>query len=123
MPVLMVVTERGQYDIAPAAPGLAFSLPPAVVRVHAVGPLSRGAAEEFVRGTLGPDTGDTWVDGCVRAGAGNPLLLRALLDDLRTVFPHGGRAAPETEQTRSRGCPRTAPSSTRGPSSRRSRGG
>ncbi|MFJ3700264.1 MULTISPECIES: LuxR C-terminal-related transcriptional regulator [Streptomyces] len=92
MPVLMVVTERGQYDIAPAAPGLAFSLPPAVVRVHAVGPLSRGAAEEFVRGTLGPDTGDTWVDGCVRAGAGNPLLLRALLDDLRTVFPHGGRA-------------------------------
>ncbi|MFE4691924.1 LuxR C-terminal-related transcriptional regulator [Streptomyces sp. NPDC056749] len=92
MPVLMVVTERGQYDIAPPAPGLAFSLPPAVVRVHAVGPLSRGAAEEFVRGTLGPDTGDTWVDGCVRAGAGNPLLLRALLDDLRTVFPHGGRA-------------------------------
>ncbi|WP_329324869.1 LuxR C-terminal-related transcriptional regulator [[Kitasatospora] papulosa] len=93
LPVLVVVTERGQYDIAAPAPGLAFSLPPAVVRVHAVGPLSRGAAEEFVRGTLGPDTGDAWVDGCVRASGGNPLLLRALLDDLRTVFPHGGRAA------------------------------
>ncbi|WP_441349472.1 ATP-binding protein [Streptomyces sp. RKAG337] len=27
MPVLMVVTERGQYDITPPAPGLAYSLP------------------------------------------------------------------------------------------------
>ncbi|MCX5416825.1 LuxR C-terminal-related transcriptional regulator [Streptomyces sp. NBC_00059] len=92
MPVLMVVTERGQYDIAPAAPGLAYSLPPGVVRMHAVAPLSRPAAEAMVRGTLGQDICDTWVDGCVRAGAGNPLLLRALLDDLRAVFPHGGRA-------------------------------
>ncbi|MGW0792075.1 AAA family ATPase [Streptomyces sp. NPDC002911] len=91
MPVLMVVTERGQYDIAPPAPGLAYSLPPGVVRMHAVAPLSRPAAEELVRGALGPDTSDTWVDGCVRAGAGNPLLLRALLDDLRAVFPHRGR--------------------------------
>ncbi|MFF2727161.1 LuxR C-terminal-related transcriptional regulator [Streptomyces sp. NPDC058008] len=92
MPVLMVVTERGQYDIAPPSPGLAYSLPPGVVRMHPVAPLSRPAAEELVRGALGPDTGDTWVDGCVRAGAGNPLLLRALLDDLRAVFPHGARA-------------------------------
>ncbi|MFD9288121.1 LuxR C-terminal-related transcriptional regulator [Streptomyces sp. NPDC060030] len=92
MPVLMVMTERGQYDIAPQAPGLAYSLSPGMVRVHALAPLSRPAAEELVRGALGPDTADTWVDGCVRAGAGNPLLLRALLDDLRAVFPHGGRA-------------------------------
>ncbi|WP_329035109.1 LuxR C-terminal-related transcriptional regulator [Streptomyces sp. NBC_00178] len=92
-PVLMVVTERGQYDIAPAAPGMAYSLPPGVVRMHAVAPLSRPAAEELVRAALGPDTGGTWVDGCVRAGAGNPLLLRALLDDLRAVLPHGVRAA------------------------------
>ncbi|MFI8002859.1 LuxR C-terminal-related transcriptional regulator [Streptomyces sp. NPDC086010] len=92
LPVLMVVTERGQYDIAPAAPGLAYSLPPGVVRMHAVAPLSRPAAEELVRTALGPDTGGAWVDGCVRAGAGNPLLLRALLDDLRAVLPHGVRA-------------------------------
>ncbi|MEU5655729.1 LuxR family transcriptional regulator [Streptomyces sp. NPDC047737] len=92
MPVLMVVTERGQYDVAPPAPGLAHSLPPGVVRMHAVPPLSRPAAEELVRGVLGPETGDAWVDGCVRAGGGNPLLLRALLEDLRAVFPHGGRA-------------------------------
>ncbi|MDF9817094.1 LuxR C-terminal-related transcriptional regulator [Streptomyces sp. SPB162] len=90
MPVLMVVTERGQYDIAPPAPGIAYSLPPGVVRMHAVAPLSRPAAEELVRGVLGADTSDTWVDGCVRAGAGNPLLLRSLLDDLRVVFPHVG---------------------------------
>lgn len=90
MPVLMVVTERGQYDLAPPTQGLAYSLPPGVVRMHAVAPLSRPAAEELVRGVLGPDTSDTWVDGCVRAGAGNPLLLRSLLDDLRAVFPHGG---------------------------------
>ncbi|MFI9100907.1 LuxR C-terminal-related transcriptional regulator [Streptomyces fildesensis] len=88
MPVLMVVTERGQYDIAPPTPGLAYSLPPGVVRMHAVAPLSRPAAEELVRGVLGADTSDTWVDGCVRAGAGNPLLLRSLLDDLRAVFPY-----------------------------------
>ncbi|WP_405692271.1 LuxR C-terminal-related transcriptional regulator [Streptomyces sp. NBC_01185] len=92
MPVLMVVTERGQYDVAPPQPGLAYSLPPGVVRMHAVAPLSRHAAEELVRRALGPDTGEAWVDGCVRAGAGNPLLLRALLDDLRAVFPHRGRA-------------------------------
>ncbi|MFD6276095.1 LuxR C-terminal-related transcriptional regulator [Streptomyces sp. NPDC060209] len=92
MPVLMVVTERGQYDITPPAPGLAYSLPPGVVRMHAVAPLSRPAAEDLVRGALGPDTSDAWVDGCVRAGAGNPLLLRALLDDLRAVFPHRGLA-------------------------------
>ncbi|MCZ4122301.1 helix-turn-helix transcriptional regulator [Streptomyces sp. H39-S7] len=90
MPVLMVVTERGQYDIAPPTPGLAYSLPPGVVRMHAVAPLSRAAAEELVRGVLGADTSDTWVDGCVRAGAGNPLLLRSLLDDLRVVFPQVG---------------------------------
>ncbi|MFJ9030926.1 LuxR C-terminal-related transcriptional regulator [Streptomyces sp. NPDC102274] len=91
MPVLMVVTERGQYDIAPPTPSLAYSLSPGMVRVHAVAPLSRPAAEELVRGVLGADTSDAWVDGCVRAGAGNPLLLHALLDDLRTVFPYGGR--------------------------------
>ncbi|WP_327114197.1 LuxR C-terminal-related transcriptional regulator [Streptomyces sp. NBC_01341] len=97
MPVVMVVTERSQYDIAPPQPGLAYSLPPGVVRMHAVAPLSRPAAEELVRGALGPDTGDAWVDGCVRASAGNPLLLRALLDDLRAVFPHGAAkgGAPE----------------------------
>ncbi|MEU0137764.1 LuxR C-terminal-related transcriptional regulator [Streptomyces sp. NPDC006296] len=104
-PVLMVVTERGQYDVAPPVPGLASCLPPGGVRMHAVAPLSRPAAEELVRGVLGPDTADAWVDGCVRAGAGNPLLLRALLDDLRAVFPHGGRAGTADEDGPEPGLP------------------
>ncbi|MET7528561.1 LuxR C-terminal-related transcriptional regulator [Streptomyces goshikiensis] len=89
MPVLMVVTERGQYDITPPRAGLAYTLPPDTVRMHALAPLSRAAAAELVRGALGPDTSDAWLDGCVRAGAGNPLLLRSLLDDLRAAFPYG----------------------------------
>ncbi|MFD9268518.1 LuxR C-terminal-related transcriptional regulator [Streptomyces goshikiensis] len=88
MPVLMVVTERGQYDITPPRAGLAYTLPPDTVRMHALAPLSRAAAAELVRGALGPDTSDAWLDGCVRAGAGNPLLLRSLLDDLRAAFPY-----------------------------------
>ncbi|MFD5748517.1 LuxR C-terminal-related transcriptional regulator [Streptomyces sp. NPDC127033] len=93
LPVLMVVTERGQYDIAPPSPGLAHALPPAVVGSHALAPLSRAAAERLIRGAhagTGERAGaasEEWVEGCVRAGAGNPLLLGALLDDLRAVFP------------------------------------
>ncbi|MFE4059414.1 LuxR C-terminal-related transcriptional regulator [Streptomyces sp. NPDC059096] len=88
--VLMVVTERGQYDVAPPSPGLAHALPPAVVGSHALAPLSRAAAETLIRGGAdAPPVSDEWVEGCVRAGAGNPLLLRALLDDLRAVFPDG----------------------------------
>ncbi|MFJ7996784.1 LuxR C-terminal-related transcriptional regulator [Streptomyces sp. NPDC096310] len=92
--VLMVVTERGQYDVAPPSPGLAHALPPAVVGSHALAPLSRAAAETLIRGgAYTPAVSDAWVEGCVRAGAGNPLLLRALLDDLRAVFPDGDLGA------------------------------
>ncbi|MEE1799957.1 LuxR C-terminal-related transcriptional regulator [Streptomyces sp. JV176] len=92
--VLMVVTERGQYDIAPPSPGLAHALPPAVVGSHALAPLSRAAAEKLIRGGAdAPAVSAEWVEGCVRAGAGNPLLLRALLDDLRAVFPDTDQGA------------------------------
>ncbi|MEV6793635.1 AAA family ATPase [Streptomyces sp. NPDC051320] len=89
LPVLLVVTERGQYDIRPPAPGLAHALSPSLVRVHALAPLSQEAAADVVRASAGPDAPDPWVHGCVRASAGSPLLLRALLDDLRAVFPDG----------------------------------
>ncbi|MGW0555432.1 LuxR C-terminal-related transcriptional regulator [Streptomyces sp. NPDC002926] len=92
LPILLVATERGQYDITPPSPGFAHGLPPARVRVHAPAPLSRAGAEAMVRATFGADTADAWLDGCVRAGAGSPLLLRALLDDLRAVVPDGGGA-------------------------------
>ncbi|MFG2340940.1 LuxR C-terminal-related transcriptional regulator [Streptomyces yangpuensis] len=99
LPVLMVVTERVQYDVTPPAPGFSHGLAPSLVRVHTCGPLGRPAAEAMVRSVFGPDTDPAWTDGCVTASAGNPLLLRALLDDLRVVAPDGGRpesALPET---------------------------
>ncbi|WP_368396657.1 AAA family ATPase [Streptomyces sclerotialus] len=99
LPVLLVASERVQYDIAPPGHGLAHALSPALVRAHAPAPLSPAAAAALVREAFGADASDAWVDGCVRAGAGLPLLLRALLDDLRAVVPDGGRdgvALPES---------------------------
>jgi DNA-binding CsgD family transcriptional regulator len=92
LPVLLVVTERGQYDISAPSPGLSHGLSPALVRVHTPAPLSRAAAESMVRASFGETASDAWVDGCVRAGAGSPLLLGALLEDLRAVVPDGGEA-------------------------------
>ncbi|MFJ9591250.1 AAA family ATPase [Streptomyces virginiae] len=99
LPVLMVVTERVQYDVTPPTPGFSHGLAPSLVRVHTCGPLGRPAAESMVHAVFGPDTDPAWTDACVTASAGNPLLLRALLDDLRIVSPDGGRpesALPET---------------------------
>ncbi|MFH9333098.1 AAA family ATPase [Streptomyces althioticus] len=81
LPVLLVVTERSQYDIDPAGHGLAHGLSPALVHTHTVAPLSAGAAADLVRAAF-PDAEPGRVADCVRAGAGNPLLLRALLHDL-----------------------------------------
>ncbi|MEF9905276.1 helix-turn-helix transcriptional regulator [Streptomyces sp. P9-A2] len=81
LPVLLVVTERCQYDIDPPDAGLAHALPPDLVRTHTLAPLSTDTAAELVRAAF-PGAGPGRVADCVRAGAGNPLLLRALLDDL-----------------------------------------
>ncbi|MHA6761780.1 LuxR C-terminal-related transcriptional regulator [Streptacidiphilus sp. PAMC 29251] len=91
--VLIVVTERSQYDLMPPAPGLAHALSPTLVRVHTLAPLSRTAAEAMVRDRLGPHAPEAWVDGCVRACAGNPLLLAALVDDLGSPTRDGAAAA------------------------------
>ena len=93
LPVLLVATERSQYDIDPPSAGLAHALSPTLVRVHALAPLGRAAAEDVIRACSGPDVTEQWVDGCLRAGAGNPLLLAALLDDLRAVVPDGAASA------------------------------
>ncbi|MGW4568280.1 LuxR C-terminal-related transcriptional regulator, partial [Streptomyces sp. NPDC004561] len=81
LPVLLVVTERSQYDIDPPAPGFTHTLSPALVRTHTLVPLTEESAARRVRSVF-PDAPEPWVDSCVRAAAGNPLLLRALLDDL-----------------------------------------
>ncbi|MFG2309698.1 AAA family ATPase [Streptomyces sp. NPDC048566] len=88
LPVLLVVTERRQYDVDPPEPGLAHALPPDLVRTHTLAPLSAGAAAGLVRAAFADALPDpSWVEDCVRACAGSPLLLHALLDDLRSAAP------------------------------------
>ncbi|MFE9684687.1 AAA family ATPase [Streptomyces sp. NPDC006285] len=86
LPILLVVTERGQYDIDAPSAGLAHTLSPALVRTLTLAPLGVDSATELVRADFGT-VPQTWVDDCVRASAGSPLLLRALLDDLRGTLP------------------------------------
>ncbi|WP_084725377.1 AAA family ATPase [Streptacidiphilus melanogenes] len=93
LPLLIVVTERGQYDVAAPVPGLAHTLSSTLVRSHVLAPLGRGSVEAMVRDRLGARAADAWVDGCVRAGAGSPLLLRALLDDMSAPTPEGSAPA------------------------------
>ncbi|PWI42146.1 helix-turn-helix transcriptional regulator [Streptomyces sp. ICBB 8177] len=98
LPVLLVVTERGQYDIDPPSAGLAHGLSPALVRTLTLGPLGAASAAGLVRAASGVAPGvaggQEWVADCVRAGAGNPLLLRALLDDLPARAQDGAVPAP-----------------------------
>ncbi|MFS8200437.1 AAA family ATPase [Streptomyces sp. CWNU-52B] len=84
--VLLVVTERSQYDIDAPSAGLAHTLSPALVRTLTLAPLGARSTAELVRSDFGT-VADTWVEDCVRASAGSPLLLRALLDDLRGTRP------------------------------------
>ncbi|MBQ0879741.1 AAA family ATPase [Streptomyces sp. RT42] len=92
LPVLLVVTERSQYDIEPRPAGLTQALSPSLVRTHTLAPLGDAAAARVVRAAF-PGAGPRWTAQCVRAGAGSPLLLHALLDDLGGVpYPHGGAA-------------------------------
>ncbi|WP_217545819.1 LuxR C-terminal-related transcriptional regulator [Streptomyces sp. GbtcB6] len=81
LPILLVVSERSQYDLDPPAPGFTHTLPPALVRTHTLAPLAPAAATARVRAKF-PAASRFWIDACVHAAAGSPLLLGALLDDL-----------------------------------------
>ncbi|MEH0422767.1 helix-turn-helix transcriptional regulator [Streptomyces sp. B21-083] len=94
LPLLLLVTERSQYDVDPPSAGLVHTLSPALVRTHTLAPLSHDAATELVRSAVG-DAPKRWVADYVRASGGHPLLLRALLEDLNATT--GAPAAlPET---------------------------
>ncbi|CAL9501218.1 AAA family ATPase [Streptomyces sp. enrichment culture] len=96
LPVLLVATERSQYDIDPRPAGLTQALSPSLVRTHTLAPLSDRAAAGLVRDAF-PEACATWAAECVRAGAGSPLLLHALLDDLGgTPHPGGLPPVPDT---------------------------
>ncbi|MDQ0582333.1 helix-turn-helix transcriptional regulator [Streptomyces rishiriensis] len=86
LPVLLVVTERSQYDIGPRPAGLTHALSPSEVRTHTLAPLTDNASADLVRAAF-PTASDRWTADCVRAGAGSPLLLHALLDDLGGAPP------------------------------------
>ncbi|CAL9533175.1 hypothetical protein SUDANB145_04067 [Streptomyces sp. enrichment culture] len=94
LPILLVATERSQYDVEPGPPGLTHALPPSLVSVHTLAPLGDIAAAALPRAAF-PAAGPDWTAECVRAGAGSPLLLRALLDDLGGTGSGGGGTAYE----------------------------
>ncbi|QKW09311.1 AAA family ATPase [Streptomyces sp. NA04227] len=89
LPVLLVVTERSQYDIDPRPEGLTQALSPSLVRTHTLAPLGDTAAAALVRSVF-PGATDGWTEECVRAGAGSRLLLHALLGDLGGTPPPDG---------------------------------
>ncbi|MEU3490275.1 helix-turn-helix transcriptional regulator [Streptomyces massasporeus] len=96
LPVLLAVTERSQYDIEPPTPGFTHTLSPALVDTHTLAPLTAESAARLVRAEH-PDAPPEWIAACARAGAGSPLLLRALLDDLGAVLPVAGPHRPSGE--------------------------
>ncbi|MFI1757377.1 AAA family ATPase [Streptomyces sp. NPDC020571] len=96
LPVLLVATERSQYDVEPRPAGLTQALSPSLVRTHTLAPLSDAAAAGLVRDAF-PDAPARWTEELVRAGAGSPLLLHALLDDLGgTPHPDGVPPVPDS---------------------------
>ncbi|KPC62958.1 transcriptional regulator [Streptomyces sp. NRRL WC-3753] len=96
LPVLLVATERSQYDIDPRPPGLTQALSPSLVRTHTLAPLGDAAAAGLVRDAF-PDASAPWTREVVLAGAGSPLLLHALLDDLGgTPHPDGVPPVPDS---------------------------
>lgn len=92
LPVLMVATERSQYDIDPGPAGLTHALASSLVRTHTLVPLTHTASVQELLARF-PGADPAWAADCVRACAGSPLLLRALLDDLRGTRP---QPLPET---------------------------
>lgn len=95
LPVLLVATERSQYDVEPRPAGLTQALSPSLVRTHTLAPLSDAAAAGLVRDAF-PNASARWTREVVLAGAGSPLLLHALLDDLGgTPHPDGTPPVPD----------------------------
>ncbi|MEU6201749.1 AAA family ATPase [Streptomyces sp. NPDC047061] len=92
LPVLLAVTERSQYDVDPPSPGITHALAPGLVRTCVLAPLPAEAAAALA-GSARPGASAAWLDACARAGAGSPLLLRALLEDLEG---DPAEAVPET---------------------------
>ncbi|MER7844324.1 AAA family ATPase [Kitasatospora sp. NPDC096077] len=83
LPVLLVVTERWQYDLSPPSPGFADAPGQPTAEVCTLRPLTPPACAALVRAALGDGAPHSLAQDCFRASGGNPLLLGALLADLR----------------------------------------
>ncbi|MET9882638.1 AAA family ATPase [Streptomyces sp. NPDC006430] len=93
LPFLLAVTERWQYDVVPGPPPFAQDCdrtPDALLTLEPLGPRASAA---LVAAALGERVSPALLDDCLQAGAGNPLLLHALLADLREVA--GGGPLPD----------------------------
>lgn len=86
LPLLLVATERSQYDIDPRPTGITHALTPSLIRTHTLAPLSDETSAELFRAAF-PAASPGWTADCVAAAAGSPLLLHALLDDLAGAPP------------------------------------
>ncbi|MCZ4121088.1 hypothetical protein O3X23_17165, partial [Streptomyces sp. H39-S7] len=85
LPLLLILTERHQYDMTAAPRGIAWGLAPSLVHTVRLPPLSGPSVDAIARERLGGDP----PSGLAAATAGNPLLLHALLEDLAELYPGG----------------------------------
>ncbi|MDH6578655.1 LuxR family transcriptional regulator [Kitasatospora sp. MAP5-34] len=83
LPILLITTERRQRELRTQAPRFGRTLPASLARHCRIGPLGPPAVGEVVRRHLGTAAPQALADDCARATGGNPMLLDALLTDLR----------------------------------------
>ncbi|MCM2387321.1 helix-turn-helix transcriptional regulator [Streptomyces albipurpureus] len=93
LPVLLAVTERWSHDLVPPPAPFAGATGQPSVELCTLKPLGAAAVAALVRDAFGAEAADSTVEECHRATAGNPLLLSALLADLRELGADGDRAA------------------------------
>ncbi|MBT2382951.1 AAA family ATPase [Streptomyces sp. ISL-11] len=93
LPVLLAVTERWQYDLVPPAPAFAHVVGQSPAHLCTLKPLGPAASASLVRTALGEETPNSLTADCHRVSGGNPMLLHALLSDLREITADGTHAS------------------------------
>ncbi|MEU1504087.1 AAA family ATPase [Kitasatospora sp. NPDC005748] len=83
LPVLLLATERRQSALGSPPARFGRGLPPGLADTTRLDPLDTTAATRLAELHLGLGAPPALADDCVRATGGNPLLLTALLADLR----------------------------------------
>ncbi|GLW00561.1 LuxR family transcriptional regulator [Streptomyces lavendulae] len=89
LPVVLAVTERWQYDLVLPRPSFTDACRVPADEICLLAPLGVTAARGLVRSVLGDDAPHALTEECVGAVGGNPMLLHALLTDLREMSAGG----------------------------------